>query len=95
LGNNPADWRFAAAVLSQEGFPSSGVMRVRDVLTAGEQWRLGGAPDGATNHTRVIDLIWPEAGEQEAWLSDFTATSESQTALTAVDFAQIPMLGAE
>ncbi len=80
LGEEPEGWRFAAAVLSQEGFPSGGVMRVRDVLPSPEQWRIGGAPAGTTNHTRVIDLVWAEAGQQEAWLSDFPPSQESQTA---------------
>ena len=95
LGDNPDDWRYAALVLSQEGFPSGGVMRVRDVLEQSEQWRIGGAPSGATNHTRVLDLVWPEAGQQEAWLADFSLTDTTQTKLTASDFARIPMFGVE
>jgi len=59
-----------------------------------EQWRFGGAPDGATNHTRVIDLVWAEAGQQEAWLSAFTPSPAQQSELTAADFAQVPMLSA-
>ena len=52
--------------------PPLGALRVRDVTPVAEQWRFGGAPSGATNHSRVIDLVWPEAGTQEAWMSDFT-----------------------
>jgi hypothetical protein len=95
LGDNPEDWRYAAIVMSQEGFPSSGVMRVRDVLPAAEQWRIGGAPSGSTSHTRVMDLVWPEANEQEAWLSDFAASDSPQSELTAADFARVPMFGAQ
>ena len=43
-------------VLSQEGYPSSGVQQVRDVIQKGEQWRYSGGP-ADTNHTRVIDLV--------------------------------------
>ena len=71
LGDDPENWQYAAVVTSQEGFPSAGVMRVRDVVPEAEQWRVGGAPEGATNHTRVIDLVWPEPGIQEEKLADF------------------------
>lgn len=91
LGDNPDAWAFAAMVLSQEGFPSGGVMRVRDVLPVAEQWRIGGAPSGSTNHTRVMDLVWPESNFQEEWLSAFTPSTSPQTELTAADFAAIPM----
>ena len=91
LGDNPADWQYAIVVMGQEGYPASGVMRVRDVNPAAEQWRFGGAPTGATNHTRVIDLIWPTAGEQENWLGNFQISSAAQSDLTAADFANIPM----
>jgi carbohydrate-binding DOMON domain-containing protein len=92
LGDNPEDWQYAAMVLSQEGYPIGGVMRVRDVAPAAQQWRMGGGPAAATNHTRVVDLVWPEAGQQEAWLSAFTASSASQTSLGPEDFARIPMM---
>lgn len=91
LGDYPADWAYAALVLSQEGFPSAGVMRVRDVLQVAEQWRLGGAPASASNHTRVIDIVWPEGGSQEAWLSDFEPIVGAQSDLAAEDFAGISM----
>ncbi|MDX1416058.1 MAG: glucodextranase DOMON-like domain-containing protein, partial [Candidatus Promineifilaceae bacterium] len=95
LGDNPENWRFAAGVMSQEGFPSGGVMRVRDVVEEAEQWRIGGAPPGTTNHTRVIDLVWPEAGQQETWLSDFSPTDVTQTQLLPADFARVPMFAAD
>lgn len=91
LGDNPEDWAYAAMVMSQEGFPSGGVMRVRDVLPIAEQWRIGGAPAGSSNHTRIIDLLWPEAGVQEEWLSNFIASSTPQVDLTPADFAKIRM----
>ena len=95
LGDNPEEWRFAAVVMSQEGFPSSGVMRVRDVQATAEQWRIGGAPDGTTNHTRVMDLVWAEEGQQESWLGDFTPSDKDQPELTAEEFAKIGMLVVE
>lgn len=95
LGQNPESWQYAAAVLSQEGFPSAGVMRVRDVLPASEQWRIGGGSPDATNHTRVMDIVWQTPGEQETWLADFSPVNIPQGDLTPVDFATIPMFGAE
>jgi len=91
LGDNPEQWQYAAMVLSQEGYPSGGVQRVRDVNTNAEQWRFGGAP-ADTNHTRVIDLVWAEAGMQETWLSTYTPSQAAQTALTVTDFARVPMM---
>jgi len=95
LGDTPEAWRYAAVVMSQEGFPSGGVLRVRDVGVAAEQWRIGGAPAGATNHTRVLDLVWAQAGQQEAWLSDFAPSTAAQAELTADDFARVEMLTLE
>ncbi len=92
LGDNPEAWNYAAVVLGQEGFPAGGVMRVRDVQQRAEQWRFGGAPAGSTNHTRVIDLVWPEEGQQESWLSAFTVTDRPQPELGVGDFASVPML---
>lgn len=92
LGDNPEAWNYAAMVLGQEGYPAAGVMRVRDVNPSQEQWRFGGAPQNTTNHTRVIDLVWPTAGDQESWLSDFPPSDANQPSLLPADFAIIPML---
>jgi len=83
LGDAPSSWRYAAVVLGQDGYASSGARRVRDVLEEVAQWKFGGAPAGATQHTRVIDLVWPETGQQEAWLSDFSSDENG--------FARVPM----
>ncbi len=91
LGDNPEEWKYSAMVLSQEGYPSSGVQRVRDVNQNAEQWRFGGGP-ADTNHTRVIDLVWSEAGMQETWLSTYTPSQATQTELTVTDFARVEML---
>lgn len=92
LGSDSGTWRYAAMVMSQEGYPSGGVLRIRDVGPVAEQWRIGGAPRGSTNHTRVLDVVWPDAGQQEAWLSGFTPSSTAQGSLTAADFATIGFL---
>ena len=91
---DPAAWGYAVAVMSQEGYPSSGVRRIRDVLPTAEQWRIGGAPGAGTTHTRILDLLWPEEGIQEAALSVYTEAS-SPDGLGPDDFAQVPLITAE
>lgn len=95
LGDNPQDWAYAAAVLGQEGYPASGVWRVRDVEASAQQWRFGGAPADA-NHTRIMDLIWPQGATptQEEMLSTYKAAS-SVDGLGPDDFAQIGMIKAQ
>ena len=86
---DPATWAYGAVVLSQEGFPSSGVRRVRDVEPSAQQFRLGGAPADA-NHTRIIDVATPTEGQQEQLLSDYPGAS-SLDGLSANDFGLIPL----
>lgn len=90
---DPMDWAYAAAVLGQDGFPSQGVWRVRDVKQTSAQYAFGGGPDDV-NHTRIIDLILPEdaARDQAELLSDYPSSQESIDDLSPDDFAQIPML---
>ena len=86
-------WAYAAAVLSQDGFPSSGVWRVRDVLPRAEQWRIGGAPDDV-NHTRIMDYAWAAGGgrTQEEMLSAYPGSTGPLDGLTADDLPQVDML---
>jgi carbohydrate-binding DOMON domain-containing protein len=93
LGDDPASWSYAAAVLGQEGFPAGGVWRVRDVNVAAEQYRFGGAPDDA-NHTRIVDLIWPAdaPGTQEEMLSTYTGLDTLPDEPAPDDFAQVEMM---
>lgn len=90
---DPAEWGYAAMVLSQDGFPSTGVLRVRDVAAENSQWKWGGAPE-ATNATRIIDLVWPADGAQtqEEMLSGFATSSLPIGDLVADDLAQIELL---
>ncbi len=71
-----ASYGYTAAVLSQEGFPSPGVLRVRDVQEGDSQWRIGGGT-GAEDDTRIMDLVVPDDGgaSQEALLSANEARS--------------------
>ena len=92
LGDEPERWRYLAVVLSQEGYPSSGVWRVRDVNSAAEQWRFGGGP-ADTNHTRIIDVALPKGVDQLKLLAAYKASQEKNLdALGPDDFAQLPMV---
>ena len=87
---DPAAWGYAVVLMSQEGFPSSGVRRIRDIEVDAEQWRGGGAPDDA-NHTRIFDVLHPDAGVQEELLSDYESAS-SLDGLGPDDFPQVPLV---
>jgi alpha-amylase/alpha-mannosidase (GH57 family) len=93
-GGDPSTWGYSVALLSQEGFPSPGVRRVRDVGVVAEQWVGGGAPNDIS-HTRIFDLVWPEVGLQEDLFSDYVATADSIEDLGPDDFAQLPLLRSE
>jgi len=88
---DPSTWGYAAAILSQEGFPSPGVRRVRDVGPFAEQWIAGGATDG-DNHTRIFDLAWPDVGVQEILLSDYPPLRGSADDFGPDDLPQVPLL---
>jgi alpha-amylase/alpha-mannosidase (GH57 family) len=94
---DPLQWSYLAVVLGQEGYPATGVWRVRDVEAQSAQWRFGGAP-ADTNHTRIIDVFLPASATpmQEELLSTYPASQETDMdKLTADDFAQLPMLRAQ
>jgi len=90
---DPTRWAYAAVVLSQDGFPSPGVWRVRDVEPEAKQWRLGGGPEAA-NHPRIVDVAWPAQAEttQQELLSGFQPSAVSPDNLTLEDFAQLRMV---
>lgn len=95
---DPATWSYLGVVLGQEGFPASGVWRVRDVEEEAAQWRFGGAPADTTNHTRIIDLAWPADATpgQEQMLSNYPPSEEpDMDKLEPEDFAQVEMLQPE
>ncbi len=56
------------AVMSQEGFPSPGVRRIRDVAPTASQWTIGGG-DSAAGDTRILDVLFSSPGTQEADLA--------------------------
>jgi len=95
-GGDPAEWSYAAVLLGQEGYPATGVWRVRDVAQKAEAYKFGGAP-ADNNHTRIIDIAWPAdaAQTQAEILSGYTSSINSADTLGADDFAVIPLLPIE
>lgn len=93
MGPDPENWNYLGLLLSQEGFPATGVWRIRDVNPQAEQWRFGGGPRD-TNHTRIIDLAWPidATPTQEELLSDYPPSQEPMDILSPNDFCQLSML---
>jgi len=90
LGDDVELFVYLGVVLGQEGFPATGVWRVRDVEPEAAQWRCGGAA-GDTNHTRIIDLAWPAdaVSSQEELLSTYPPSQEpDMDALGPDDFAR-------
>ena len=86
---DPSTWGYAVAVMSQEGFPSPGVRRIRDVEPVAQQWRIGGG-DGSINGTRILDILWPVEGDQDMMLTaPVTITSGTIDDFTPDDFAQL------
>jgi alpha-amylase/alpha-mannosidase (GH57 family) len=90
---DPAAWAYAVAIASQEGYPEAGVWRMRNVNPVAEQWRVGGGVED-TNHTRLLDILWPEdaAPTQAEYLSSYTSSTEDVGTLGPDDFPQVPMV---
>ena len=84
---DPESIGYTAAVLGQEGFPSTGVRRVRDVGRTAGQWVFGGAPDNV-NHTRIIDMVMPETAspDQAELLSEYEAAQGQVSDLSPDQF---------
>ncbi|NIM93532.1 MAG: glycoside hydrolase [Anaerolineales bacterium] len=93
IPGDPSTWSYTVAIGSQEGYPSAGVWRLRDVLPVAEQWRIGGGLVD-TNHTRLIDILVPIDFElsQEELLSDYVSSQENVDDLSPDEFPQIVMV---
>ncbi len=89
---SPQQWGYAAVVLSQDGYPAPGVLRVRDVKTAAEQWRIGGAR-GEANATRILDMAWNGSPSQAQILSQYKPVDQAGLSSTLPDaYAQVPLV---
>jgi carbohydrate-binding DOMON domain-containing protein len=75
IGDQPQNWGYLVAILSQEGFPSAGNWRVREVLAQAQEYRLGGGRDD-TLDPNIIDILVPEGMSQEKILGAYEQTGE-------------------
>jgi alpha-amylase/alpha-mannosidase (GH57 family) len=93
LGDNPAGWEYACTICSQEGYPSPGVWRVREVKANAEQWRIGGGIDGWTDPA-ILDLAWSAGAlpTQEEMLSSYKPQDGPLASVDPLNFAQIGWL---
>ncbi|NDJ35657.1 MAG: glycoside hydrolase [Chloroflexi bacterium] len=95
LEGDPTTWSFAVVVGGQEGFPSAGVWRLRDVEAQASQYRFGGSP-GGTNATRLMDILVPAGLDitQEELLT-VEPSSQDVGDLEADDLPQVLMISPE
>lgn len=86
-------WACCAILLRQDGFPSPGVWRVRDVLEEAQQWRLGGAGEEG-GYARIIDVIWGdgEIPTQKSMLPGSLPGAGPRDELPPQAFPQLRML---
>ncbi|MFP4378828.1 MAG: glucodextranase DOMON-like domain-containing protein, partial [Spirochaetales bacterium] len=86
-GVDPSEMGYTVVVLSQEGFPSAGVRRVRNVARTAGQWVIGGAPAESVHHTRIMDMVVPSSADvsQEELLSDYAVSAGGGSAALAPD----------
>ncbi len=93
LPGDPLTWAYAVAVMSNDGY---GINGIRDVTAEGSQWTLGGAPND-TNHTRIVDYLWPEGAtpSQEEMLSSYVPSQADPASLTPDDFPRVIMWRAQ
>jgi carbohydrate-binding DOMON domain-containing protein len=87
IPGDPTSWYYTVAVLSNDGY---GINWVRDVTPDGGQWIVGGSRMD-TNHTRILDLLWPEGltPSQETQLSIYTSSQADPASLSPDDFPQV------
>ncbi|HEX2368867.1 MAG TPA: glucodextranase DOMON-like domain-containing protein [Acidimicrobiia bacterium] len=91
---DPASWGYTVALLSQEGFPSPGVRRVRDVAVESSQYRIGGGA-GGVNDTRILDLVASQQGEQEDGLAVEAVSTGSADDLAVDQLGSVPVIEAD
>jgi len=85
-------WGYAALVMSQDGYPAPGVLRVRDVQATAEQWRIGGSRGGA-NAPRIMDLAWAGSPSQARLLSAYAPLDAAGLSAAQPEaFAQVPLV---
>jgi carbohydrate-binding DOMON domain-containing protein len=75
VGDRPQDWGYLVVLTSQEGFPSAGNWRVREVLSEVQEYRIGGGRDD-TLDPNIMDILTAEDVSQEEVLGAYEETGE-------------------
>lgn len=85
IGTPEPGWGFQVFVMGQEGFPSQGNLRVREVVELAAEWRFGGGDNGLVD-PNVIDMLAPsgDARTQETILGAYSVEARK--------LAEVPMV---
>ena len=89
-GGNPEEWHYGVVLMSQDGYGPNG-SRIREINPSAEQWRGGGAPN-VVNHPNIFDVVFPEKGIQEEYLSSYGQYQGSVDDLPVELLARIPLV---
>ena len=89
-GGNPEEWHYGIIMMSQDGYGPNG-SRIREINSSAEQYRGGGAPN-VVNHPNIFDVIFPEGGVQEEFLSSYGDYEGSVDDIPTELLASIPLV---
>ena len=89
-GGNPEDWHYGVIMMSQDGYGPNG-SRIREINPSAEQYRGGGAPN-VVNHPNIFDVIFPDEGVQEDYLSSYGEYEGSVDDIPTDLLASIPLV---
>jgi alpha-amylase/alpha-mannosidase (GH57 family) len=89
-GGNPEEWHYGVIMMSQDGYGPNG-SRIREINPSAEQYRGGGAPN-VVNHPNIFDVIFPDEGVQEEFLSSYGNYEGSVDDLPTDLLASIPLV---
>ena len=77
-------------MMSQDGYGPNG-WRIREINPSAEQYRGGGAPN-VVNHPNIFDVIFPDEGVQEKFLSSYGNYEGSVDDIPTDLLASIPLV---
>ncbi len=89
-GGNPEEWHYGVIMMSQDGYGPNG-SRIREINPSAEQYRGGGAPN-VVNHPNIFDVIFPDEGVQEDYLSSYGEYEGSVDDMSTDLLASIPLV---
>ena len=78
--------KFNVLIMGQEGYPSEGNWRVRDVTEMGAQWRFGGGSN-QPGEPNVIDMLVPPGQSQSKILKAYDISQKKLAAIPMVSIS--------